>query len=372
MVDRLGTEHKQKQHKCSTDPAAIAAAWADRADELAAWADRVLVNRRDIWGGYYRTRNARGEWVTATMTCPRVADRGRLDLAAAVLLQHFRATRTRDVVGLHTTSRENTSRWGGIDIDKHGDGGNDPAANLAAAVAWYERLRGLGFVPLLTDSNGRGGYHLLVPFTGPVATPRVYAFLRWLTADHARHGLAHAPECFPKQPRIDPGRCGNWLRVCGRHHTRDHWSRAWNGSDWLEGEAAVAHVLALAGSAPDLIPAEAAAPPAPVLHVSLSPAPAGRRRCGGLAARIQAYMSRLPNLALGQGRDDIAYLFSAFLSRDLALPDAVVLEWVQRWDCGNTPPLGRQRLEEILASVHTYARRPLGCGRTDGSVVAEI
>ena len=32
----------------------------------------------------------------------------------------------------------------------------------------------------------------------------------------------------------------------------------------------------------------------------------------------------------------------------------------------------RQRLEEILASVHTYARRPLGCGRTDGSVVAEI
>src|SRR5262249_41078247 len=151
---------RTQQENSALAAPAESAYWHARADELATWAWERLVNRRDVWGGYYRTRDGTGEWVTQQMTCPRKADRGQLLLTLAVLIQHFRANRTRDVVGLHTTSPESTSRWGAVDIDRHGEAGNDPAANLAAALAWYERLRGLGFTPLLADSNGAGGYHL--------------------------------------------------------------------------------------------------------------------------------------------------------------------------------------------------------------------
>ena len=75
--------------------------------------------------------------------------------------------------------------------------------NRAAALAWYDKLVGQGFHPLLTDSNGAGGYHgPLIILSAPVATPRLYHFLESLTADHARYGLPGRPELFPKQARV--------------------------------------------------------------------------------------------------------------------------------------------------------------------------
>jgi hypothetical protein len=193
------------------------AGWVARADELAAWAWR-LVNRTDVWGGY-RPPHERGRSYTraggtaATLghvtTRPLPADRGRVRLTPAVLARHFRATAPEHVVGLHTTSPENTSLWGAVEVDRHGDGGNTPEANRAAALAWHDRMRRRGFGPLLTDSNGTGGYHLRLLFGGAVPTSQVHAFLRGLVADYARHGLTAPPETFPKQPRVAPGRYGN-------------------------------------------------------------------------------------------------------------------------------------------------------------------
>src|SRR5439155_10365627 len=104
---------------------------------------------------------------------------------------------------------------------------------------------------------------LLLIFDGPVPTEKVYAFGRWLTRDWKELGLAEQPECYPKQPAIKAGGYGNWLRLPGRHHTRDHWSRVWDGSRWLEGQAAIDKIIATSGTPAEAIPEAALEPPKP-------------------------------------------------------------------------------------------------------------
>ena len=151
------------------------------------------------------------------------------------------------------------SRWLAVDIDRH-DEKADPEATRKFALGLYEWLRALGFQVLLLDSNGRGGFHLLVIFDGPVPTEKVHRFGRWLVRDWQAHGLTEAAEVFPKQEAVTAegrGSYGNWLRLLGRHHTRDHWSRVWDGGRWLDGEPAILAILATTGTSADKIPAEA-------------------------------------------------------------------------------------------------------------------
>jgi hypothetical protein len=327
---------------------AAAAAWAAHAGELTEWAWRLFVNRVDVWGRYGSG---------GTYTAPAVASRGRVFLTQADVARHFRPAGRVGILGLHTTSPENLSRWLAVDIDQHGPGGNDPAANLRAALAWHERARALGFRPVLTTSNGVGGYHLRVIFREPIDTPRAFAFARWLVRDHKR---LSAVETFPKQPRIKPGGCGNWLRLPGRHHQRDHWSQVRDGGRWLDGAAAVAWLLSVEGDSAGLIPAEAEYRPEP----PQAPRPHFRPRpSGNLSNLIAAYLRRLPNLGEGQGRDDVGYQFACFLVRDLALGDDVAREWLRLWDSGNRPSKGEEEISKWLASARRYGRRPVGCGR---------
>jgi hypothetical protein len=249
---------------------AIANAWAARAEELTNWALVRLANRIDAWGAYRPVAERGQEYVAFdgtrkklgnSFTAPRHQyERGRVLLSREVLVQHFRGERPEHIIGLHATGPNNLSLWGALDIDLHEGSTVSLEVNFRAARFWYDRLRSLGFTPLLSDSNGKGGYHLLTIFDRPVSTVRVFAFLQWLTADYAKHGLTAKPETFPKQPAILPGRFGNWLRLPGRHHSRDHWSKVWNGSRWLEGDGAVAYILQLRGSSPDLIPADLVLP----------------------------------------------------------------------------------------------------------------
>ena len=338
--------------------------WTRHACELAAWTLTNLVNRTDVWGGYWNEDNR--ERLGKTTTRPAKKNRGKQSLTLAVLERHFAARCPEDVVGLHTTSPENTSLWGATELDYHGAGGNSAAANEGAAIGWYTKGTGLGFRPLLTDSNGQGGFHLRFLFTKPVATDRVYAFLRWFTNDHRKYNLAAVPELFPKQPAIKPGGFGNWLRLPGHHHTRDHWSRIWDGRRWLEGDDAVAFLLTLDGNQPDLIPAELPAPLPRTRSAAWTRPQVGTRLAGPatgvLECRLAAYLARLPNLGQGQGRDDVAFQFACWLVRDLQLSDEVALGWLQRWDTGNQPPKGGTRLKEILAGAHAYGRNAYGCG----------
>lgn len=70
-----------------------------------------------------------------------------------------------------------------------------------------------------------GGFHLHVLLADEIAAPRMYYFLRGLVADYAHLELSAPPETFPKQARLKPGKYGNWMRVLGRHHSREHWAR---------------------------------------------------------------------------------------------------------------------------------------------------
>jgi hypothetical protein len=343
------------RNKPGCDNATAASAWAERAELLAAWAWERLVNRTDVWGGYNALEDRAKEirrpdgttyQLGATLTRPPKRSRGRVFLTPQVLARHFRARGPLDVVGLHTTSPDNTSKWGTIEVDHHGEGSTDPETNWRAARGWHDVLAARGFHPLLTDSNGQGGYHLDVLLAEATPTPRLFYFLRELVKDHAARGLPAQPECFPKQAQLHPseggkGQYGNWVRVPGRHHTRDHWSRVWNGDVWLTGDEAIDYVLALAGDAPAKIPVDVE-----IQH------------------RARGYLAKLPNLGEGQGRDNVAFTFACFLVWDLALSDEEALPYLEQWDQGNRPPKGRERLLEILGNARTYGGRPgYGAGR---------
>ncbi len=324
-------------------------------EDLACWAWNRLVNRVDVWGGYWVDQEGRAQLTTH----PKKELRGRSFLTPAVLLRHFMGRARQDVIGLHSTSSVNTSRWGGLDFDAHGPAGSPPSANLHAALAWLVRLEQRGFHPILEDSDGRGGLHLWLLFRDPIPTSQVYRFFHELISDHASYGLTAPPETFPKQaglrPRSDGASgYGNWLRIPGRHHTRPHWSRFWGGTDWLEGGRAIDFLLSHQGDKAELPAAPAPVPP----RSQARPATGGQSSDAGVAA----YMARLPHLGEGQGRDDVAYRFACFLVRTKTLPDHVALEWLQRWDAGNRPPKGLEPLLKVIRNAHLYGRNPIGCG----------
>src|ERR1700721_910254 len=233
--------------------ARIVNAWEARSQELAAWAWRRLVNRTDVWGAYNpinlrdktykRHDNSEGTY-GKSYTAPRAKkDRGRVLLTEATLVKHFIGALPEHVIGLHTTTTENTSLWGVTEVDWHGETSSDPEANWKASLAWYGHLKEVGFAPLLTDSNGNGGYHVRFLLREPAPTPQVYNFLQWLTKDFELYGLPKRPETCPKQSKItEKNPYGNWLRLPGRHHTREQWSRVWDGNKWLEDDAAVSFI----------------------------------------------------------------------------------------------------------------------------------
>jgi len=234
----------------------LADEWRIHADALARFTMARLVNRIDVWGAYLpsaRRRVTAAGRVQAAFTAPFGKARGKEFLTHGTLVRHYASLDVGHLVGLHATAPDDTSRWFAVDVDLHDELDGEPssarAANLSAVLAWWERLSARGFDPLLTDSNGAGGYHLLTVLAEPAPTPLVFALLQELVSDWARFGLVAAPETFPKKPRLEPGGAGAWLRLPGRHHTRQHWSRVWSGEGeledaWLEGHGAVERILA--------------------------------------------------------------------------------------------------------------------------------
>jgi hypothetical protein len=237
--------------------------WWLRAGEMAGWCMDHLVNRRDAFGRYrsfqWRAQNPsmnKGYCDKTGVTIEKIE-------------QHFRGYDVSHIGGFYATARDDPdgegeslafwSRWGAIDIDRHDDS-VDRAVTLAYALKLHSFAISLGFDAILEDSNGAGGYHLIILFDGPVASDRVYAFLQWLLRNWETSGLGSKPETFPKQARLR-GRYGNFLRTFGRHHSKFFWSRIWDGSDWLEGERAIDCILSKSGSPATLVPLEAAPPP---------------------------------------------------------------------------------------------------------------
>jgi hypothetical protein len=338
-------------------------AWHERAAELARWSWQHFVNRTDLWGAYSSVERRGKEYSrTDGSTAKAPSNYTKYgELTIARLIRHFQGMRAEHVLGLHTTGPDNTCKWGGYDIDNHGAA--DPAVNLRTAFTLYDLLRERGFNPLLNGSNGRGGYHLRILLSTPVPCRDLFHFLAVI-----RQQAGFAGEQFSKQAAVAApghrGQFGNWLRVPGRHHTRDCWSEVFDGERWLEGEGAVAFLLHCQGDAPSLLPAAPLPTPLrkrvpPRRTVCFLP----RRASHTLADRIELYRRKLSNLAEGQGRDDVAFHFAAFLVRDMNLSDDVAMEWLSLWDADNRPPKGADRLQEILANAHAYGTHAYGSGR---------
>ena len=58
-------------------------------------------------------------------------------------------------------------------------------------------------------------------------------------------------EVFPKQDEVTISTpYGNWVRLPGKHHKRDHFTRVWDGGKWLDGLAVHKALLAVAGDDP--------------------------------------------------------------------------------------------------------------------------
>ena len=242
--------------------------WKQRAPDLAEWAMRRLVNRKDVWGQYSKLSERERESSTKTykaLTLPVKSKRGSDMVSLDKLTRHFSGLRRHHLIGLHSSSEENTSRWLAIDIDMH-DIGSAQAEDLArrnkaAAVAWWDRLQAQGYDPVLIDSNGCGGFHLWLFFAEPVSTPVVYAFGQEIISDWQQRNLDRAPETYPRQAERTGDLLGAWLRLPGLHHTLDQFSRVWSGEPWLdepwlEGEAAIDLLLANPGGPPPPNPAE--------------------------------------------------------------------------------------------------------------------
>jgi hypothetical protein len=341
-----------------------AEAWRERAPELAQWTRQHLLCRSDCWGAY-TPLDRRGKTYTrkdGTIAKVPVNFTKHGHLTGAILIQHYRGERPEHLVGTHTTGWRNTSRWCAFDIDNHGQG--DACVNRKTAYALYDHLRDRYFTPLLTSSNGVGGYHLRVLFAKAVPTRDVHSFLQHVAAEVGFEG-----EQFPKQPTVAADRFGNWLRLPGRHHTRDHWSEVYDGERWLNGEESIKCMLEFTGDSPSLVPAAPSVerpPRTPPPPPRTAPSPSHRHyhRTGRLADQIEKYRLKLPNLSEGQGRDDVAFQFAAFLVRDMQVTDAVALEWLSLWDAGNSPPKGDERLREIVLSAHQYGQHSYGSGRS--------
>jgi hypothetical protein len=334
--------------------ASMLIAWSARADELAAWADRLLVNRRDVWGAY-RPIHLRDSG-SRTYTAPARHERGVRLLSSDTLRRHFHCGDDGSVIGLHSTSTDGMSRWLGIDLDNHGGGDDERERNNQTMTTLLRGLRGRGAAPLVEDSDGRGGLHLWVVFDAPVPTRDVYAFAQSVL----REGNVES-ETFPKQAVVAPGGYGNWLRLPGRHHTRQHWSRVMCDDGWLDGADAVSALLSCAITPGAIVPAAAPTDVLPSEHslflpnVILDGDEIGRRAA--------AYLTRVPSgLAAGEGRNNVAFGVACFLVRDLALDDMAALRWLSMWNGDNRPPLDERELRLVLASARRCGRRAVGSG----------
>ncbi len=239
--------------------------WQSRAREMAEWAMEKLTNRKDVWGQYASLTPGEQKKLGRTykaMTLPVAAKRGPDMVTLDKLTRHFASAHRQrpQIIGLHAKSKENTSRWFGIDIDMHdsekADAEEHARRNLVGAINWWRKLQAMGYDPLLFDSNNNGGYHLWVLFDEPAPTEHVFAMAYSIVSTWEENNLSEEPETFPKKPKDKDGdSLGAWFRLPGLHHTRDHISTVWSGDEWLDdpwlsGHAAMDAMLQCVGGPP--------------------------------------------------------------------------------------------------------------------------
>ncbi len=227
----------------------IAKEWEENAERLATWGIKHLVNRFDVWGQYSLRTDGIGQKIGA-VTLPVVDLRGKGDhVTHNKLTRHFKGKKPNDLIGLHCTSAEETSRWFAIDVDVHEKQETSYLAdlNFDSLKHWHAKLRSQMLDPCIIDTNGMGSFHLWVLLNEPYPLRDVFEFLSETCADYRELGLERKPEYFPSSAKLDG--LGKWLRLPGRHHTFPHFSKVWVDEDgegsWLEGLDAIEYLITI-------------------------------------------------------------------------------------------------------------------------------
>jgi len=229
----------------------IAEEWMRYADDLAEWAMDRLVNRRDVWSQY----TLKDGKISVVML--PIVERRKLgtDMVTLNKLQrHFSGKSPAHLIGLHSISDHSTCKWFAVDVDLHDEslpGADEVAqANFEAALDWAESLRERGMDPMLSDSNGVGGYHVWVLLDKEYPLAEVFDFADEIRSDWKERDLPRKPEIFPPKRAVGPDDLPYTLRTPGRHHTRHHYTRYWNfdavdgENEWLEGGEAIEAMIA--------------------------------------------------------------------------------------------------------------------------------
>jgi hypothetical protein len=324
----------------------VAENWHDRSSELAAWAILNLVKRDDVWGGYLpealRTEDQK------TLTKPAKADRGKKRLCQKFIEAHFNDRDGGDVIGFHAIGADERCRWIGIDIDNHGTA--DPDANRKYAIHLYDKLKAISFSVLLIDSNGNGGFHLLILFVGSIPSRHAHHFAKWIVRDHAQFGLRQMPEVFPKQPDLSEVEYGNWMRCAGRHHSRPVWSKVWTGESFVEGNHAINIILETTGNDPELIPADAAPPRKLPCATRATPTRTADTDTSAVR-RAAAYIAKMPASVSGErGHDRL--LHAACVALRFGLSDSDALDILHRFNARCQPPWNDRDIARKLSEAH--------------------
>ena len=76
-------------------------------------------------------------------------------------------------------------------------------------------------------------------FHGSILTETAKAFAEDLVLNWEQLGLREKPEIFRKQSKLEPGEFGNCGRLPGAIRSPDHWSRVFDGEDFVQGNRAI-------------------------------------------------------------------------------------------------------------------------------------
>ena len=212
MVTRMRGRAKDDSPESPGNP------WEEYSQELSLWAWDRLAIKRDRHGQYSVDGSAR--WTKGDFA----------GLTANKLVEHFGGKST---LGLGVTSVQDECLWVAWDLDNHV---SDRATNqnLMYAIVVMNRLTEAGFRPIVEDSDGKGGVHIWVLFSKVIPSKTAYEFARWAVRDSTEHNIDKI-ECFPKSSTVQGTtmRCGNYVRIPGKHHKREHWSIFWGDGEWL-------------------------------------------------------------------------------------------------------------------------------------------
>ncbi|MGC1273799.1 MAG: hypothetical protein WBC44_08845 [Planctomycetaceae bacterium] len=329
------------------------AEWPFHSGYLADWALRHLLNRTDAYVRYLpmsRRTDGRKMW-TVKDKVPRKR-----------VCWHFSGADVGNLVAFHATSAVGTCRWIGIDLDCHDDNPDLAMRNWNFGVAISNRLLSIGITPLVMDSDGRGGIHVLVLFTEPVDSQMAYRFAKWLVRDWQSYGISE-PETFPKQPTLKGLQFGSALRLPGRHHTRSHWTRVLTPGGLVSGGDAARLILATPLHPPRMILAEARNyqlpaefPPQFVMllpeHIARSQSsPKATLAKEEILGRARTYLEKSGPATEGQGGDNHFWRLIWCIRTKFSLTIEEAYALFLEWNAGCLPPFSPEYVWKQLLRV---------------------